>query len=192
MKTEIFNSYFEFLKRIDKEVNGVSLGFAEDNIKWLEQNETNESCWNCRGCSGCRGLLYKHGINGKIDISDPNPSDSPTFVGLKIPIITNIHQKILFAITDPSNKLSMSDWHHGNVCGTTHCRAGWVITLAGEVGRELEMASDTCFAAMMIYKYSSPNISVSPTRFFEDNETALKDIKKCAAKEKRFSKNKAV
>jgi hypothetical protein len=82
----------------------------------------------------------------------------------------------------------MNDWHHGNVCGTTHCRAGWVTTLAGEEGHKLELASDTCFAAMMIYKYSSPEIKVSPVRFFEDNETAMRDIKKCAAAEKRKSK----
>lgn len=61
-------------------------------------------------------------------------------------------------------------------------------TLAGEEGRKLKLASDTCFAAMMIYKYSSPDIRVSPVRFFEDNETAMRDIKKCALAEKRKSK----
>jgi hypothetical protein len=37
---------------------------------------------------------------------------------------------------------------------------------------------------MMIYKKSSPDIHVPPTRFFEDNETALADIKRCADLEK--------
>ncbi len=70
----------------------------------------------------------------------------------------------------------MSKWH---TCNTTHCRAGWVVTLAGEKGKELEEKTSTLFAAMMIYKASSP-IRVSPTRFFEKNDVAMADIKKCA------------
>jgi hypothetical protein len=71
----------------------------------------------------------------------------------------------------------MSDWH---TCETTHCRAGWVEHLAGEQGKALADKSSTLSAAMMIYKTSSPNIPVSPTRFFETNEVAMKDIIRCA------------
>jgi len=80
----------------------------------------------------------------------------------------------------PESALNMSSWH----CGTTHCRAGWVVTLAGDEGKKLESETDTCFAAMMIYKKSSPDIHVPPTRFFEDNKTAMADIVRCAEIEK--------
>jgi hypothetical protein len=75
----------------------------------------------------------------------------------------------------------MSTWH---TCETTHCRAGWVVTLAGEKGKELEQKTSTLFAAMMIYKASS-DIRVSPTRFFESNVKAMEDIKRCAELEKK-------
>ncbi len=75
----------------------------------------------------------------------------------------------------------MGKWH---TCDTTHCRAGWVVTLAGEKGKELEAKTSTLFAAMMIYKASSP-IKVSPPRFFEKNDVAMADMKKCAELEKQ-------
>ena len=58
------------------------------------------------------------------------------------------------------------------------------MTLAGEEGRNLEKKTSTLFAAMQIYKASSP-IRVSPPRFFDTNEKALEDMKKCAEKENK-------
>jgi hypothetical protein len=75
--------------------------------------------------------------------------------------------------------LDMRDWH---TCETTHCRAGWVVTLAGEAGKALEKQTSTLFAAMRIYKESSP-IRVSPVRFYDSNEAALADIRRCAEEE---------
>jgi hypothetical protein len=74
----------------------------------------------------------------------------------------------------------MGDWH---TCDTTHCRAGWAVFLAGEEGKKLEQQTSTLFAAMQIYKKSS-EIRVYPPRFFEGNETALADMKRCAEEEK--------
>ena len=71
------------------------------------------------------------------------------------------------------------DWWHSNDCNTTHCRAGWVVHLAGEEGYKLEKQTSPAFAAMMIYKISS-EIHVSPNRFFDTNKNALEDIKRCA------------
>jgi len=71
----------------------------------------------------------------------------------------------------------MSTWH---TCETTHCRAGWVVHLAGEAGKKLESETSTLFAAMKIYHLSSPEIPVSPCRFFEDNKTVMQDIRRCA------------
>ena len=59
---------------------------------------------------------------------------------ISLPIIKNIHQAVYEAASQPrpgkttGNSLEMGLWH----CGTTHCRAGWVITLAGAAGKELE------------------------------------------------------
>ena len=73
----------------------------------------------------------------------------------------------------------MGDWH---TCDTTHCRAGWVVFLAGKEGKKLEQETSTLFAAMQIYKKSSP-IRVFPPRFFDKNKEALEDMKMCAEKE---------
>lgn len=96
-----------------------------------------------------------------------------------VPVIPDIHQTVLKAVEAPG-ALDMKTWH---TCETTHCRAGWVVHLAGERGRALEAASNTLFAAMHIYKESSP-IKVSPVRFFGTNEGALEDMRRCAEEEK--------
>jgi hypothetical protein len=98
-----------------------------------------------------------------------------TAPAFEVPVIENIHQKILEAVSKPE-ALNMESWH---TCDTTHCRAGWAVHLAGPKGYELEKKTSTLFAAMQIYKASSP-IRVAPTRFFGLNEVALADIKRCA------------
>jgi len=73
----------------------------------------------------------------------------------------------------------MGAWH---TCDTTHCRAGWVVNLAGPEGKVLEQKTSTAFAALQIYKASSP-IRVSPSRFYETNTVAMEDMKRCAEEE---------
>jgi hypothetical protein len=124
-------------------------------------------CSDCSGCSGCSGCSEK---NGKKEAAGES--------WFSVPKIPNIHQTVLRAVEKP-DALKMSDWH---TCNTTHCRGGWVVVLAGEPGRKLEAASSTIFAAMQIYRASSP-IRVSPVRFFEKNEVAMADIKRCAEEE---------
>ena len=71
----------------------------------------------------------------------------------------------------------MSSWH----CGTTHCRAGWVVTLAGEAGKALEDRFNTELAAMLIYRESGSPIN--PSRFYDSNDAALADMAKRAGVE---------
>jgi uncharacterized protein YfcZ (UPF0381/DUF406 family) len=71
----------------------------------------------------------------------------------------------------------MSDWH---TCETTHCRAGWVVHLAGEQGKALESATSTQHAAMRIYRASDPTWRMS--NFFAGNAEALEDMKALADK----------
>ena len=73
----------------------------------------------------------------------------------------------------------MSDWH---TCETTHCRAGWVVTLAGEPGKALERFHGPALAAHLIYRASSP-IRVTFPRFHESDAVALADMQRCAAEE---------
>ena len=71
----------------------------------------------------------------------------------------------------------MNDWH---TCENTHCRAGWVVTLAGERGKALEGFYNTEFAAMLIYDASAPGFKINPARFYDDNDAALADMKRLA------------
>jgi len=110
------------------------------------------------------------------------------------PLIENIHQKVLQAVNN--GNLKMDTWHEDEVkneevayCGTTHCRAGWVIALAGKEGVELEKIFGTENAAMQIYKKSS-EIRVSPTQFYKNNETAMEDIERCAKEEIELNSKK--
>ena len=54
--------------------------------------------------------------------------------------------------------------------------------MAGEAGKQLEFSTSTMFAAMQIYKASS-KIKVIPSRFFDSNEVALADMKRCMEEE---------
>ena len=89
--------------------------------------------------------------------------------------LENIHAKVLEAASG-EGALNMGNWH---TCRTTHCRAGWVTTLAGEDGKKLEGLTSCEFAAKVIYRNSS-DIPVSANRFYDTNEEALEDMKRCA------------
>ena len=76
----------------------------------------------------------------------------------------------------------MCDWH---TCETVHCRAGWLVHLAGKEGYELEKKIGPALAANLIYKASS-NIEVRwIDKFFDSHEDAMADIKRCALLEKK-------
>jgi hypothetical protein len=101
-------------------------------------------------------------------------------------VIPSIHSAVLAAVSAPG-ALEMNNWH---TCKTTHCRAGWVVVLAGEAGRKLESETSTLFTAMQILKASSP-IRVSPPRFFESNAQAMADMQRCADEEAAAAKGGA-
>lgn len=54
--------------------------------------------------------------------------------------------------------------------------------MGGAAGKNLANKTSTAFAAMQIYKASSP-IRVSLVRFYEDNKKAMADIERCAKEE---------
>jgi hypothetical protein len=95
---------------------------------------------------------------------------SADFTG--VPVIKNIHRKV-FAAASQDAALDMSVWH---TCETTHCLAGWVTTLAGDAGQQLEELIGTDAAAMLIYMASDPDLGRLPD-FYCDNASALADMK---------------
>jgi len=98
-----------------------------------------------------------------------------------IPHIDNIHRAVHAAASKP-NALDMRIWHKTDACGTTHCRAGWVIHLAGAAGEVLEGVYGTSAAAALIYQASDPKLERIPD-FYVSNETALADMQRLAEAE---------
>jgi uncharacterized protein YjbI with pentapeptide repeats len=90
--------------------------------------------------------------------------------------IKNIDAAILAAIEAPGNELRMSSWH---TCGTTHCRAGWAIHLAGDAGYKLEKVVGSAAAGALIYAASRPDKPVPD--FLASDADALADLRACAA-----------
>lgn len=93
--------------------------------------------------------------------------------GLSIPVIKNIDAEILAACTRDGCKLEMQTWHDSE-CGTTHCRAGWAIHLAGKAGYDLEKQFGPDAAGSMIYAVSRPDKRVP--NFYADDEAAMADL----------------
>ena len=109
------------------------------------------------------------------DLSDAN------LIGANLrdaPVIHDIHRKVYEAASQPG-ALDMGDWH---TCETTHCRAGWVVLLAGDEGKALEDKIGTPAAAMLIYLASDPNLEKLPD-FYCSNDAALADMARLAGVE---------
>jgi hypothetical protein len=95
----------------------------------------------------------------------------------EIPVIEKIDAKILAAI-EAGGTLDMGSWH---TCETTHCRAGWAITLAGEAGTKLEAAVGSAAAGSLIYAKSRPGKPVP--NFYASDDDAMADIRAAAAEQ---------
>ena len=147
-------------------------GSEEAAQKALDSLRDCRDCTNCSGCSGCSHVAK---LYGRIGLKG-DPETSPYTGAPAIPKIESIHSRILEAASQPE-ALDMGSWH---TCGTTHCRAGWAVHLAGEPGYALERFHGTALAAQLIYRESSPEMPVSPPRFCETNEEALADMKRLA------------
>ena len=100
------------------------------------------------------------------------------------PAIPNIHSAV-YAAARQEGALDMCSWHQNSPCGTTHCRAGWVVNLAGKEGLELEKIGGTAAAALAIYAASDPGFLARHRApdFYESNEAALEDMRKRAKEE---------
>ena len=120
-------------------------------------------CSRCSDCSLCSDLVGHQPMPGG-GAAEP----------VAIPVIPDIHKVVYEAASAPC-ALKMSTWH---TCETTHCRAGWVVALAGEEGRRLEQFHDTPLAAQLIYQ--SSGYDINPCRFYDSNEKAMEDMRRLA------------
>lgn len=113
-----------------------------------------------------------------LDLSDADLSGADlrgVMLPDNVPVIPNIDAAILAAI-QAGGKLDRALWHK---CETTHCRAGWAITLAGKAGKTLEGRVGSCVAGGLIYAASRPDKPVP--NFYATNAAAMVDIVACAA-----------
>ena len=107
----------------------------------------------------------------------------------EVPVVEHLDAKILEHIEAKTLMLDMGNWHGEGptgeeatveACGTTHCRAGSAIHLAGEAGYALERKlGSTEEAGRAIYLASTGR---APD-FFGSNKRALADIRRCAAEQ---------
>ena len=93
-----------------------------------------------------------------------------------VPVVPHIDAAIL-TVVEAGGTLDMGDWHK---CETTHCRAGWAITLAGEAGLALERRLGPSSAGALIYAVSRDE---PVPDFFASNEAAMEDLKRGAEKD---------
>ena len=117
------------------------------------------------------GAAVKLAVLSGADLRDADLRDADL---RRAPIIPNIDAAILAAI-EAGGTLNMSEWH---TCETTHCRAGWAITLAGPEGKALEDLFGSATAGALIYLASTERKIVPD--FYATNEAAMADIRKCA------------
>lgn len=90
------------------------------------------------------------------------------------PAVPGLHARVAVAVGDGSG-LDMGTWH---TCETTHCRAGWAITVS-PLGRELEETFGSALAGAVVYLASTDMLP----DFYASDETALADIRQCAGGE---------
>ena len=96
-------------------------------------------------------------------------------VETRIEPLKRLDGAVLAALSAPGCGLNMDVYH---ACETTHCRAGWAITLH-PMGRELEEVFGPWLAGAVIYQVSTGRVP----NFFASDEDAMADIRRCARAE---------
>ena len=120
------------------------------------------------------GAAVKMAVKARANLAGANLTGANLagayLTGAYIPAIPNIDAAILGAL-ECGGALAMDTWH---TCETTHCIAGWAVTLAGDAGRVLEKAVGSGTAGALIYAKSSPGNRVPD--FYASNERAMAEL----------------
>ena len=186
----LFEGKYESLKdcicdAVDKnadlrDANLSDADLRDANLSDADLRDANLSGANLRGAN-LRGANLRGAYLSDADLRGAYLSDADLRdADLEgVPKIEKIHQTV-YEAASKEGVLDMSQWH--NECGTTHCRAGWVVTLAGDAGKAMEWCMGTPAAAAMIYLRSDPKLEKIPN-FYASNDDALEDMKRLAEKE---------
>ena len=95
------------------------------------------------------------------------------------PTIFDLDGKTLAEIDAKKILFDMGGWCHETSCGTTYCRAGAAVHLAGEAGEELQIKYGYNVAGALIYNASYPGMRAPD--WYATNEEALADMRERAA-----------
>ncbi len=113
---------------------------------------------------------------------------APLLVG--VPVVPDLHTQMVDAFDAQRLVLDMPNWHGSNseqtACGTTHCRAGTAIHLAGPEGYALEKRTSPAMAGLLITIASCPWLETMPN-FYCGNIKAMADIRECARREQELA-----
>ena len=148
------------------------------SLRWADLRGADLRGANLRGVNFCAADLRGANLCGAsirwANLCGADLGDA--YIG-RAPVIEDIHAKVYAAASQPG-ALDMSLWH----CGTSHCRAGWVVTLAGKEGADLEAWIGTHAAAMAIYMVSDPERWKTERLpdFYCGNTEALADMARMA------------
>lgn len=177
MKFDIFNRFtgaVQFTAEIDCSEDAprsIKIGLA---VRWAVKNGA-----DLRGAILIKAILIRAELRGA-DLSDAELRGadlSGAKLAPHIPVILDLDAKILALVEADDTALDMSDWH---TCETTHCRAGWAITLAGEAGKRLEDQFGPAAAGALIYAASCPDLPIPD--FYTSNEAAIADMRERGTK----------
>ena len=140
-------------------VPGVSIGVKGDFISMRQMSRSLDA----RARDGRFSMPWR--------LVDPYPLAHMSMFPKGVPIVPDLDKRMLESVD--GLRLDMGRWH----CGSTHCRAGWAVVLAGEEGLALEVSLGTETAARLIYEASTGRIAPD---FFATQEDAIADIRRCA------------
>jgi hypothetical protein len=90
--------------------------------------------------------------------------------GLLVPRVEGLVRQILDLVEADGQALDMARWH---TCETTHCLAGWGVSLGGEEGRALERKIGAGAAGALIWHSSTGRVP----NFYATTERALVDLR---------------
>jgi hypothetical protein len=93
-----------------------------------------------------------------------HPIDAGEHNAYPVPIVPNLWQQVEVATRD--GHLDLATWHS---CDTVHCVAGWITTIAGLQGRDLEARIGPARAAELIHRASCPWTNQGPPPFYSGN-----------------------
>jgi hypothetical protein len=157
------NKFFEFLELLESGKKD----FDNFDLVGLQLDELDLS-----GCSFIGANFTDAELSCAIFLGATLP------IYLNIPIIKDIHLELYKTINQEGCTLDMRSWH-SEYCKTTHCRAGWVVTLTGKEG----IGTDA--AAAFIYQKSDPTLERIPN-WYANEEEAMADIKRLASKSPNY------